>query len=436
MTPRFFRVFHEKAEWVFLRNLLITVCVFVAFYIPLYAYLGALQSSALLLAGLLVFTPLQLILAYKNHLNSAKLIFICSCCYYVLATPLGSLTNLGVEFYFFPALILPLLLFAPGKTKHLSLGMMFPAASLAACHYSVLPRFSNWGVPQQFPESTFRSLNVVGSFLIACILVRIYGNFLSRSRSRTIRRLENLTKRLRLESERTRRQAKHLEQTMEAIDQSALVAFTDESGRILKVNTNFALALGYSPDQLIGRDHHVDGCYEVPGGQSDEIGKCLNNSQVWSGEMLLESRDKRVLSLRTVVAPLFDSPGKQGSRIAIHFDQTSHKEALEQIEEAQELAKIGTWSLKLGPMELNLSPQAMRIFGFSKAEKCPSYAEFLQTILPEDRREWTKLLATAPQPQETRFGNFRVTTGGEIKWLASALIAKYDLHGNVRECVS
>ena len=70
-----------------------------------------------------------------------------------------------------------------------------------------------------------------------------------------------------------------------ALDEAAIVALTDQTGRITHVNDYFCRISGYRKDELIGKDHRLinSGYHEAKYIQN--LWKTIANGKVWRGEL-------------------------------------------------------------------------------------------------------------------------------------------------------
>ncbi len=59
--------------------------------------------------------------------------------------------------------------------------------------------------------------------------------------------------------------------------------------------------------------------------------------------------------------------------------------SVDRLEEAQRLARVGNWRWDIAADTLEWSGEIYRIFGFAPSDFTPTYARFLDTVLPDDR---------------------------------------------------
>jgi PAS domain S-box-containing protein len=153
--------------------------------------------------------------------------------------------------------------------------------------------------------------------------------------------IKDITKRRKIEEE-IKRLNKQLEDQLQksqseiadykhALDESSIVAITDQKGIIKHVNENFCKISKYSKEELLGQDHRIINSSYHPKEFIRNLWVTIANGKIWRGELKNKAKDGSYYWVDTTIVPFLNEQGKPYQYLAIRSDITPRKEAEEQL---------------------------------------------------------------------------------------------------------
>ena len=95
-----------------------------------------------------------------------------------------------------------------------------------------------------------------------------------------------------------------------ALDEAAIVATTDQRGRITYVNDKFCEISKYSREELMGQNHRIVKSGKQPDGLFVGMWKLISQGKVWNGEILNKAKDGSYYWVDTTITPFKGLDGK------------------------------------------------------------------------------------------------------------------------------
>lgn len=170
-----------------------------------------------------------------------------------------------------------------------------------------------------------------------------------------------------------------------------LITIADTEGKIIHINPWSYSYLGYTREELKGKDVSI---MQSPNNPPD-LGKEIFEGSLkggWEGEVINIRKDGSEYPVYLTTSPVRDSDGNIIALIGISRDISEQKKAEEALKEselnlrnAQRIAHLGSWDWDVVNKRLSWSEEIYSIFGLKPHEFNGTYEAFLSNVHPEDR---------------------------------------------------
>ncbi len=132
-----------------------------------------------------------------------------------------------------------------------------------------------------------------------------------------------------------------------ALNDAAIVAFTNQDGRITRVNQNYVEISGWSRDEVIGLQDAIPLATGESDGFGENIWRQLIINETWKGELKRIRKDGSSYWVYCVISPVLDEFDEVEGYVTIAFDISDKKKAEESSLQAKIMAERSAEARKI-----------------------------------------------------------------------------------------
>jgi PAS domain S-box-containing protein len=210
-----------------------------------------------------------------------------------------------------------------------------------------------------------------------------------------------------------------------ALDQSSIIAITDQKGIINHVNENFCKISKYTADELIGQDHKIISSGYHPKEFIKDIWTTISHGKIWKGEIKNKAKDGTIYWVDTTIVPFLNENDKPTQYLSIRADITEKKEEEKRLKllesvitntkEAILITEAETFD-HLGPRILYVNEAFTEMTGYTAAEVIGKTPRILQGP-NSDKEELARLKRSMRNWEACEITTINYKKNGEEFWV-------------------
>lgn len=235
-----------------------------------------------------------------------------------------------------------------------------------------------------------------------------------------------------------RKSLKDLADYKYALDESAIVAITDQKGIIIHANENFCRISKYSREELLGKDHRILNSGYHSASYMKNLWLTIAHGHIWRGEFRNKAKDGTLYWVDSIIIPFLNENQKPYQYLSIRYDITERKKAEQELlqtqtrfNQAQAITHMGNWELNLLTNTSRWSDEAYRIFGLEPDDHNIPPNIWLDFIHPGDREYARKVAEGSFEALKDFSLDYRIIRpNGDVRFIHTENKFEFNAEGN------
>jgi len=232
-----------------------------------------------------------------------------------------------------------------------------------------------------------------------------------------------------------------------AVNQAAIVSIADMEGRIIYANDNFTEVSGYTLEEVVGHTHQVINSGHHDGNFFRDLWQNITAGKIWRGQIKNKTKQGNYYWEDIVITPIKDNEGRVIQYLSISNNISSLKEKEEallkadnllrqkkqQLKDAQQIAKMGSWYMDIPNQILSWSEETYRIFEIDPGTAVSN--DFFISFVPAEYKQEVGTAWAEAQKTGSYFIEHPILTASGIKWVCERAHFEVDSQGKLKTAI-
>jgi PAS domain S-box-containing protein len=226
-----------------------------------------------------------------------------------------------------------------------------------------------------------------------------------------------------------------------AIDAVGLVSEADLDGTIISINENLCRLLGYTQQELLGKNHSIFNSGEHDGEFYQNLWRTIAQGKVWYGEICNRARNGQSHWLSGAIIPIMGDDGLPKKYLAIRFETTDRVQAMRDLAASQQEFQNLIGHLRLvywvSDMEVKqilfASPAFEMVWSRSVASLQAAPRLWLETVHPDDKDWVTQEMSFLKEGKKLEAIYRIIRPNGETRWIHNRAFPVMDASGAIEK---